>query len=194
MKYSTRDAVSGIQGQMNDNARNRVIESVLRGIAAGGAQAIKGGQDQKQLGQMQDYLGSQSSSYDSVINDSGSSKAEKLFANMKKNQLGFMKSGLNVSNMKDVYTQLMKVDNTMFNYHAGIEKANIQASAYGAKNAAKAEEDADFRKTVLGLQDQNMGGFAQLGQGLDNIGGAIGKLNPFGRRQTPGMSSSDITF
>lgn len=175
MKFNTKNAVSGIQGQMNDNVNNRTIESVLKGIATGGVQMGQMKVAQNQVGNVNKYLGEQLGSFDTVLNDPGASKTEKLFANMKKQQLGLMKAGLTLGNVNDVYTQLIKPDMSMFNYQAGIDKANIMASAYGAKNAAKAEQDAklnDFLNRQASSQSQGAG-FGGLFGGIKNAVGGV---------------------
>ena len=184
MKFSTKNAVSGIQGQMNDNVRNRTMESVIKGLATGGYGVAKQNQAQSQVEKLQKALMGQDSLYDEMANDPSSSKAEKLFANMKKQQLGLMASGLTPNNVNDIYTQLMKPDMSLFNYQAGIDKANIQASAYGAKNAEKAAREAKLDEFLNNAVEGNSGGFSfNLGGLLDPFGmgggasGAVGNFN-----------------
>lgn len=190
MKYNVKDAVSGIQGQMDSRARNQMLGTALKGLGGGIESARAMGFAKDQTTALNSALGQQSSFYDELINDPKASRIEKLMARESKLKLGLLRSGLNINtvggfgkNYKDMFS-----GGSMFDPMIDLQKAGIIASGYAGRKAEKDAEDEYYRNAANNNQNSGLGGFGRIGQGVDNIFSGIGQMNPFGRQQKPNSS------
>lgn len=173
MKFTTQNAVSGIQNTADNNIQNQVYGQVFDGLATGYATGQKQDIAQARMAQLQKSLQRMN---DELTPDSSMDKMEKMLMNQQKSQLGLMAMNLNPDNMNDILKGVMKMsgDNSMFNYNKDKEIANIRASAYGSK----VSKDQEFQNTFNQMfAPENSSAPSPSGGGLfSGIGNAVGGL------------------
>jgi hypothetical protein len=184
MKYNVKQAVSGIQGnldQANQNALvNRGLGNLFKGIAARTDVGIK----QDQTAQIQQALANQQSYYDKMLNDPKADPLKRQMADDKIQQLKFLAGITNVGNVGEfpsLYSSfigkdtLSGTDLDLRKLENALQIANIGADAriYGAdsyRNAKQIEADS-FANYVAKMEEEKAkGGFwTGLGKGIKRL-------------------------
>lgn len=184
MKYNVKQAVSGIQGnldQANQNALvNRGLGNLFKGIAAKTDVGIKQGQ----TAQVQAALANQQSYYDKMLNDPKVDPLKRQMADDKIQQLKLLAGITNVGNIGEfpsLYSSFMGKDTAsgmdldLFKLDNALKVADIGAGArrYSSDryyDAKKLETDALTNYADQASQEEQSGGFwSGLGKALKGI-------------------------
>ena len=130
MKYNVKNAVSGIQGELDKVSRNKMLGQALGGLASGFGGAAKLEQGRKQEAALEAGLLGEQSMYDDMLKDPNASKLEKSLARMGKQRLGFLRAGLNPLNANEFMGSYKNVmgSGSLFDTLAGIERSKIMAN------------------------------------------------------------------
>lgn len=126
MKYNVKQAVSGIQNELDQANTSRALGLGLQGLMG----MMQAKQSQNQLDSVLAGLVEQRKDFQKIMEDPASSKIEKTLAKGNLLKLDFFKSGLNINNVSN-YTQGYKDimgNKNLFSDLAGIEKAKIYAN------------------------------------------------------------------
>lgn len=189
MKYNVKQAVSGIQGEMDKAASNQVLGKALSGLASGVGGAIQSKQNRQQYDRLMGEKGPVAAqrNYFKQLAETGD-KDEKLFANDALLKLGVWEAGLTPANIgganksyKDVVT-----GGSLFDPLYGIRRAQIQADAY-ARRPNPLEEIKSL------LQPKPVPGVSSVDNSFVDLAKEYGTgvLNYFGGG-APGMQPSSL--
>jgi hypothetical protein len=188
MKYNVKQAVSGIQGEMDKASKNQVFNRALGGLASGieGAATQDYNQDRyNTLAGPGGPLAQQKSLFEDMAKSDD--KNERLLGKENLARLSIFQAGLTPANMgtfgKDYADQMGS--KSMFEPLFELERAQTMANAYGKRYAQQDAEDASFKRAARGAQNNQMGAFGNMGQGIDSLFKGALQLNPFGRQQRP---------
>ena len=150
MKYNVKQAVSGIQGQMDKAAQNRALAQVLGGLAGGVNAGIQTDINRQQVGNINQTLSGQMGFFQDLAKSGD--KFEKLIANENLLKLGMLKANLNPSNVssfgqtyKDLFT-----GGSLFEPLASIERAKIMAAGMAQREDARRQYTFDLRDAAAG--------------------------------------------
>jgi hypothetical protein len=204
MKYNVKQAVSGIQGEMDKASKNQVFSRALGGLASG----IEGVATQKYNQDRYNTLtkpagpngpGGPLAQQKSLFEDMAKSddKFERLLGKENLAKLSVFQAGLTPANMgtfgKDYADQMG--GKSMFEPLFELERANRIAEGYGAKTAAT---EALSRKldNIATPQANRSGGNGYMNGLFDTGRSVMGDMwSNFGQGSSPGMidfSGSDV--
>lgn len=175
MKYNVKQAVSGIQGEMDKASSNQMLSRALGGLAGGieGVATRKYNQDRySDLMGPQGPLAQQKSLFEDMAKSDD--KFERLLGKENLAKLSVFQAGLSPSNMdtfgKDYADQMGS--KSMFSPLIELKKSQMMADSYGAKNAEARRQNDLLEQMLGGGSTQTNGGnpFSGLGSLFSGFG------------------------
>ena len=184
MKYNVKQAVSGIQGNLDQANQNALVNSGLGNLFKGIAARTDVGIKQGQTAQVQAALKNYNNYFNDVLSDPKIDPLKKQMAQDKKAQLELLSSITNVGNIGEfpsLYSSfigkdtLSGTDLDLRKLENALQIANIGADArrYGAdsyRNAKQIEADSFAKYLAEKQQEEAQGGFwSGLGKGIKGL-------------------------
>ena len=197
-RYSAVDAVSGIQGKMDQAVRNQTFNRALGGLAGGIQSSAQNQVNQGQYDKMGGAVDDQMKYFQSLVDGGG--KTEQRIGNENLLRLKMLKLGMTPGTMDQFsgnYKNIMGADSAFDPIYAQ-ENAQIRADAYGARNSATDRLNTRLDDLAAGRpggsgQNEYMDGLFSGGRSVLDFGKNV--LGNFGQGSRAGMvefSGADV--
>lgn len=170
MKYNVKQAVSGLQGNLDQINQNALVNRGLGNLFKGIADRTNVGIKQGQTAQVQQALANYQTYYDAMLNDPKADPLKRQLAGDKIEQLRLLSGITNASNIdqfpslygsfmgKDTVSgmdlDLRKLENALNIANIGANSRVAAAGIYGANAAAKNQIEADRNDIAAEIQRQ----------------------------------------
>jgi hypothetical protein len=178
MKYNVKQAVSGLQGNLDQANQNALVNRGLGNLFKGIADRTNVGIKQGQTAQVQAALANYQTYYDAMLNDPKADPLKKQLAGDKLQQLKLLSGITNIGNIdqfpslyssfmgKDTVSgmdlDLRKLENALKIANIGANSRVAAAGIYGdnarTKNEIAAEQNAQLGAIIEGLKPKPLGG------------------------------------
>lgn len=162
MKYNVKQAVSGIQDQMDQGAKNKVLAQALGGLAGGFKIGADINQANKQFAKTSEALAGQEEYFKGLTNDPD--KFTKMMANENLLKIRMLQLGLTpgtVGNVGQNYKDIFS--GSLFEPLASIERAKIMAQGMMNRQRAQMGYQDYLQDTVLDQAAKNKDPFGLHG-------------------------------